>query len=341
MSNFGFGTEPSTAVAEDTFGDVKVSTVLNLESREQIDALKQEYKFNKAWHEKVDELRKLGYIGFRCVRGDGNCCYRAIGFNLLEQIATAPEPARRRWGASLRSRLQSLSFACPSQQAAHLRLISCVERLTEGKAWDEIGSDETAEDVLFRCLRPNESADDEALMRALRKLTAVYIVAHEDESEADGTLTYAQTCSICYGQSAAEWCRKEVEPLGKEAESFVLHSVPKALGIDLRIAYMDRNPTLNKGEIPMITYGLKDRPGEPPAGHVGGRPLIHVQLRPGHYDINYFKGTPKASAGTRRSPSPGKTSPHRDENAYGLDALLPQIRPALTARSLWQMMGCN
>merc|ERR1719282_2080365 len=79
--------------------------ITNVGQSEVIRSLALEFPYNTKFGEKVEKLRRLGYTGWRRVRGDGNCFFRAFGFGLLEAIAWAPGPLRERWAQELRRKL--------------------------------------------------------------------------------------------------------------------------------------------------------------------------------------------------------------------------------------------
>jgi ubiquitin thioesterase protein OTUB1 len=53
--------------------------------RMELNLLASDFRHNKSMVEKVAQLG-VGYMGYRKVRGDGNCYYRAVIFGLLENI---------------------------------------------------------------------------------------------------------------------------------------------------------------------------------------------------------------------------------------------------------------
>ena len=68
------------------------------------------------------------YHGYRSIRGDGNCYYRAICFGLFEQIIERREPRRFR---RLRAILGSVAGDIRTQfgeaeHAHHLQLLACL-----------------------------------------------------------------------------------------------------------------------------------------------------------------------------------------------------------------------
>ena len=55
--------------------------------------LKEDFKYNESMKEKIEEMTGE-YSGYRPIRGDGNCYYRAVSFSFLE--VTRREDEKRR-----------------------------------------------------------------------------------------------------------------------------------------------------------------------------------------------------------------------------------------------------
>ena len=58
--------------------------ILNLHDRCTMNDLKEDFKYNESMKEKIEEM-SVEYDGYRPIRGDGNCYYRAVGFSFLER----------------------------------------------------------------------------------------------------------------------------------------------------------------------------------------------------------------------------------------------------------------
>ena len=96
--------------------------------------------------------------------------------------------------------------------------------------------------------------------------------------------------SLSY-DNVSDFCRKVVLPLGVEAEGVVLKGVAQALGIDLRVAFLDRSGS----DVAFCDYGCSGGDIIAPPCAAREVPLVHLQLRPGHYDVLYFSDSGLAS----------------------------------------------
>jgi len=78
-------------------------------------------------------------------------------------------------------------------------------------------------------------------------------------------------------RSLEEFCQLEVEPMYKESDHIHIIALTAALGLGVRVVYMDR------GEGAQHDFPESQTPA------------IHVLYRPGHYDILYQNPTPEAA----------------------------------------------
>lgn len=138
--------------------------------------------------------------------------------------------------------------------------------------------------VLWQSIRDPQKPLDLAFIRALRKLAARYIQLHADDDEVGGGISFETVCSAEGYRDAQHYCEQVILPLGVEAEGIVLNAVARCLHICLRVAFMDRQSS----DIAFCDYGCEAAPATH-AGQPSSRPLIHVQLRPGHYDLLYVR----------------------------------------------------
>mmetsp|Transcript_150479 Transcript_150479/g.382551 ORF Transcript_150479/g.382551 Transcript_150479/m.382551 type:complete len:170 (+) Transcript_150479:516-1025(+) len=135
---------------------------------------------------------------------------------------------------------------------------------------------------------------DPALVRALRRLAADFLQANAHDEEVTGNgMSFAQIVEVATEYPNLDaFCHRAVLVEGVEAEHVVLNALAAALGIGLRVALLD--PRDGSAEVPFQDYG-----GELEQAEAEARPVVHVQLRPGHYDLLYFGpppvGVPRSS----------------------------------------------
>merc|ERR1712224_585420 len=113
---------------------------------------------------------------------------------------------------------------------------------------------------------------------AMRQITAAFLREHANDETVCGGLPPEIIVATEGYETMEDFCQRIVLPMGVEAESIVLFALPYALGIKLRIVYLDRQAPSGSSLVSI------DYPTESSSG-----PLIHVQLRPGHYDPLYMQ----------------------------------------------------
>ncbi|CAE8692326.1 unnamed protein product, partial [Polarella glacialis] len=124
---------------------------------------------------------------------------------------------------------------------------------------------------------------DLALVRFLRVLTARYMCEKADDWEACNGISFNMLCEAQGMGTVQDFCDKVVLPLGVEAESLVMSAIVPATDISLRVAILDRTDASGLCFNDYVAKG-----GVAACGGIDP-PTIHVQLRPGHYDLLYFR----------------------------------------------------
>lgn len=290
---------------------------VNLGPWEPLGSLADEFRFNTNFGEKVQRLERRGYTGWRRIRGDGNCFYRALGLGLLEQLtASGLGPKRLDWLAQFRGKLCDVLFEDLAERSAHADLLACLGgsasasnggtpgtfgQSSIGHA-SEAAFNSEAEAVAALCamcrnMRDPGSSVDLALVRALRRMTSDYLMANKDDDDIGGGISFEIICSAQGYAGVRDFCERVVLPMGVEAESVVISALPPAIGAALRIIFLDRaeSKDLTVCDYPEgIADDLEDACCQ--------RPIIHMQLRPGHYDLLYFRNFRGAEVSSQAQP---------------------------------------
>lgn len=85
--------------------------------------------------------------------------------------------------------------------------------------------------------------------------------------------------------SVEQFCRRFVEPMGEESDHVHIVALTDALGVPIRVIYLDRSEGGEEDGAPNTHDFAPSESKEGGAG--GGLPAVHVLYRPGHYDIIY------------------------------------------------------
>lgn len=101
---------------------------------------------------------------------------------------------------------------------------------------------------------PGETADL-ALVRALRRLTANYIRNHADEfTTSESGISYRDIAMATGFEDVEDFCGRIVLPDGEDAETLCQHALPAALGVVVRIVFLDR-PCVDRHRATLLLEG--------------------------------------------------------------------------------------
>jgi hypothetical protein len=119
---------------------------------------------------RVSELMN-NYCGWRTIKGDGNCYYRAVYFSLFEQIIVRRQ---YRLFGKLRDKFSSIHFDDEADQEEHEEFLEILATQTSGKpSWGSVA------DFEYEVLN-TDSVVDEACVRACRRLVSAYVIKNQD-----------------------------------------------------------------------------------------------------------------------------------------------------------------
>ncbi|KAL0385271.1 UNVERIFIED_CONTAM: OVARIAN TUMOR DOMAIN-containing deubiquitinating enzyme 1 [Sesamum radiatum] len=205
------------------------------------------------------QVRKPNFGGEnQCLRtrGDGNCFFRSFMFAYLEHILQTQDRAEvDRITANVeqcRKTLLSLGYA-----------------------------EFTFEDFFALFLEQLESvlSGTEASIR--------FITSGEIRKRSEFFEPFVQGLT---NTSVEQFCKSSVEPMGEESDHVHITALSDALGVPIRIVYLDRSCD-DKGSVSVNHHDFT-----PAACHVTNanssatqtaKPFINLLYRPGHYDILY------------------------------------------------------
>lgn len=215
---------------------------------EKLDAIASEYS-------DLDILQKLStlgkmYSGVRRIRGDGNCFYRALAFGIFWHFLKNRDILT----------LQKMNLAFSDK--TELLLAGYDEYIFEDfqsvllDLFKKIEKGLSEQDLENIFLNPDTT---DYIVVYMRLLTSAYIQSHPDDFE---PFLYEYSSLI-------DFCRKEVESMGKEADNIQISAITSRLPVCIRIEYLD-----TKSQNTMIF----------PEGQT---PMMTLLYRPGHYDILY------------------------------------------------------
>ncbi|RKP36679.1 peptidase C65 Otubain-domain-containing protein [Dimargaris cristalligena] len=249
--------------------EAHTSTQLLVGPQEPLAALAKEYRGSESFRAQIERLTQ-DYQAIRRCRGDGNCFYRAFAMGWYEAVHSDP----RRCAQALRTLEESAD---------------CLQQVGfESLVFEDFLK--TATDTLhtLQCTSRDSPADAEALLEQsfqtpevsnsivvyLRMLTSAFLRQHQDdylpflEGEPD----------------MVRFCTGQVEAMGVESEEIHLIALTRALGVSLRVVYLDGSPRASESGRPVTIHPF---PNAEECAANASSGVVTLLYRPGHYDLIY------------------------------------------------------
>ncbi|XP_075504668.1 OVARIAN TUMOR DOMAIN-containing deubiquitinating enzyme 1 isoform X2 [Primulina tabacum] len=248
--------------------------------KEPISSLAVEYQLGSPILLEKIKVLAAQYTAIRRTRGDGNCFFRSFMFAYLDYILESQD------------------------QAEVDRITANVEQCR--KTLLSLGHAEfTFEDFFALFLEQLESvvtrseapvSHDELVQRSRDQSTSDYVVmffrfitSGEIRKRSD---FYEPFIHGLTNMSVEQFCKSSVEPMGEESDHVHITALSDALGIPIRIVYLDRSYD-DKGHVSVNHHDFTPFAAHPNDSNAcsseAHKPFITLLYRPGHYDILYPK----------------------------------------------------
>lgn len=255
----------------------------SIRPRSQLSHLCNSYhKTNEIMRNKISALSKA-YCGWRPIRGDGNCYYRAVIYGVLENAVLSPSKGRRRHVfTELYSMFYSLEFDSYGDdndehaRRCHGETLEYLQAAADGKqaiSWDRLEFEYLTDPHL-----------DLSMIRCCRKLISDYIINNSDLDVNGITLADAILCTYSDVSDLSAYCKQYIDRMGVDAEGPVID-----LGLLFQLfhtkgctVYLDRREDV---DVTMLSSAPVPSPSSSPPLDCWGQ--IYLLLRPGHYDLLY------------------------------------------------------
>uniref|UniRef100_A0AAV1U8R6 ubiquitinyl hydrolase 1 n=1 Tax=Peronospora matthiolae TaxID=2874970 RepID=A0AAV1U8R6_9STRA len=210
------------------------------------------------------------YEALRRVRGDGNCFFRSFIFTLCEHLL--PSQGAEDSNAALRCRIQDKIQKSKSELVAIGYSDVAIDAFWETFV-DYLAAMETRSYAELVQDFQTEGGEAEYLVWYMRLLTAGYMKKHAERFQPfiDG---------LCPGQTVAQFCATEVEPMGKECDQPQIAALTEALEVGVKIEYLDGSAGAGEPLQSYVCSAVDATERQVPV-------FITLLYRPGHYDILY------------------------------------------------------
>ncbi|KAI8032501.1 Ubiquitin thioesterase otubain-like [Camellia lanceoleosa] len=228
--------------------------------------------------EKIKVLSEQ-FDAIRRTRGDGNCFFRSFMFSYLEHILESQdqEEVHRITGnvENCRKTLQSLGYADFTFEDFFALFLEQLESVLQGNE-ASISHDELIQ-------RSRDQSISDYVVMFFRFVTSGEIRKRSEFFE-PFILGLTNT-------TVEQFCKSSVEPMGEESDHVHITAVSDALGVPIRVVYLDRS-SCDTGGVSVNHHDFIPAISDAPSGTSGGsetKPFINLLYRPGHYDILYPK----------------------------------------------------
>lgn len=248
--------------------------------KEPLSSLAAEYKSgNQILLEKIKVLTEK-YAAIRRTRGDGNCFFRSFMFAYLEHILESQDRAEvSRITTNVeecRKTLLNLGYAEFTFEDFFTIFIEQLESVLP-KNEASISHDELVQ-------RSRDQSISDYVVMFFRFITSGEIRKRSEFYE-----PFVQGLT---NTSVEQFCKSSVEPMGEESDHVHITALSDALGVPIRIVYLDRSCD-DRGSISVNHHDFTAVSRDLNNSNTGGtqtlKPFITLLYRPGHYDILYPK----------------------------------------------------
>ncbi|XP_077229661.1 ubiquitin thioesterase otubain-like protein [Tasmannia lanceolata] len=248
--------------------------------KEPVSALADEYQSGSpVLQEKVKMLIEQ-YAAIRRTRGDGNCFFRSFMLAYLEHILESQDKVEvDRVKASVeqcKKTLQSLGYADFTFEDFFAEFHEQLESVFQGE------ESPISHDELLR--RSRDKLISDCVVMFFRFVTSGEIRKRSEFFEpfilglTNGTVD--------------QFCKSSVEPMGEESDHVHITALSDALGVPIRVVYLDRSSCDSSGNVNINHHDFLPATSDPQNATTGlstGAPFITLLYRPGHYDVLYPK----------------------------------------------------
>ncbi|CBI29258.3 hypothetical protein AAG906_004128 [Vitis piasezkii] len=232
----------------------------------------------------LKKIKVLGekYGSIRRTRGDGNCFFRGFMFSYLEHILESQDQAEvDRVTTNVekcRETLQALGYADFTFEDFFALFLEQLESVVQGKE-TSISHDELV-------IRSRDQSISDYIVMFFRFVTSGEI---KRRSEFFEPFILGMTNATA---TVEQFCKSSVEPMGEESDHVHIIALSDALGVPIRVVYLDRS-TYDIDHVIVNHHDFIPSAGDLPSAGGGSsettKPIVTLLYRPGHYDILYLK----------------------------------------------------
>ncbi|CAH8349888.1 unnamed protein product [Eruca vesicaria subsp. sativa] len=265
------------SVQEPSFQEEEAAKVPYLGDKEPLSSLAAEYQAGSPILLEKIKILDSQYVAIRRTRGDGNCFFRSFMFSYLEHILESQDGAEvdriKVNVEKCRKALQNLGYTDFTFEDFFALFLEQLDDILQG------GEESISYDELVN--RSRDQSVSDYIVMFFR-----FVTAGEIRTRAEFFEPFITGLS---NTTVDQFCKTSVEPMGEESDHIHITALSDALGVAIRVVYLDRSScdtggvTVNHHDF--VPVGTNDEKKEASAA----APFITLLYRPGHYDILYPK----------------------------------------------------
>lgn len=248
--------------------------------KEPLSALAAEYQAGSPIL--LEKIKVLGeqYAAIRRTRGDGNCFFRSFMFAYLEHILETQDKAEvNRVKANVeecRKTLQNLGYVDFTFEDFFALFIEQLDSVLQGN--------ETSISHHELINRSRDQSTSDYIVMFFR-----FVTSGEIKKRAEFFEPFILGLS---NTTVEQFCKSSVEPMGEESDHVHITALSDALGVPIRVVYLDRS-SCDTGGVNVNHHDFvptcNDASNATSGSSKSVNPFISLLYRPGHYDILYPK----------------------------------------------------
>uniref|UniRef100_A0A1J3ELS9 Ubiquitin thioesterase n=1 Tax=Noccaea caerulescens TaxID=107243 RepID=A0A1J3ELS9_NOCCA len=272
---------------EPSFQEEESAKVPYVGDKEPLSSLAAEYQAGSPILLEKIKILDNQYTAIRRTRGDGNCFFRSFMFSYLEHILESQDRAEvdriKVNVEKCRKSLQNLGYTDFTFEDFFALFLEQLDDILQGSE-ESISYEELVN-------RSRDQSVSDYIVMFFR-----FVTAGEIRTRAEFFEPFITGLS---NATVDQFCKSSVEPMGEESDHIHITALSDALGVAIRVVYLDRSScdngsvTVNHHDfVPVGTNGKEEATNEK---EEVSAPFINLLYRPGHYDILYPKSSCKVS----------------------------------------------
>ncbi|KAL1218726.1 OVARIAN TUMOR DOMAIN-containing deubiquitinating enzyme 1 [Cardamine amara subsp. amara] len=274
---WGCSSSIEDAMDQHSFQEEEAAKVPYVADKEPLSSLSAEYQSGSPILLEKIKILDDQYIAIRRTRGDGNCFFRSFMFSYLEHILESQDRAEvdriKVNVEKCRKTLQNLGYTDFTFEDFFALFLEQLDDILQGSE-ESINYDELVN-------RSRDQSVSDYVVMFFR-----FVTAGEIRTRAEFFEPFITGLS---NATVDQFCKSSVEPMGEESDHIHITALSDALGVAIRVVYLDRSSCDNGGVTvnhhDFVPVGTTNEKGEASA------PFITLLYRPGHYDILYPKSS--------------------------------------------------